>query len=368
MNEGKAKPKLLLASSYFPPKTGGLERYSFEMAKSALEHGYNVSVITSGESKKVETEYTTDGLRVYRLPPKFKFSNTPINIKWYSMIKEILHKEKPDIINVQMPVSGLADLVCWASDNTPTIITYHAGSMKKGSFFLDGFIQIYETLFLPLSLKKADKIICSSDFVRFDFLGKYQNKSVTICPGVNTQMFFRRKVVPANKNILFVGNFNYEWKGLEYLKEAVRLVDGATLHIVGDGQEVTASNTIYHGRLQGKDLVEQIHKARVLVLPSTSGAESFGMVLIEAMACGTPVIGTSIGGITTIISDKKDGLLVQPKDVKSLAKAISFILDNPDEANKLAENAYKKVRARFTWDISITKYLKVISDLQKEPA
>jgi len=367
MNERQtAKPRLLLASAYFPPKTGGLERYSFEMAKSALEHGFDVSVITSGDSKKTGSE-CTNGLHIYRLPIQFKLSNTPFNIKWYRAIKKILRQEKPDIINVHMPVSGLPDLVCLAAEDTPVVTTYHAGSMKKGRFFPDGFIDIYEKLFLPLTLKKADRIICSSDFVRYEFLGKYNHKSVTVCPGVDTRIFSKRKAVPANKNVLFVGNFNYEWKGLRYLKEAIKLVRGATLHVVGDGKEIPSPNTFYHGELQGQDLVEEIHKARVLVLPSTSSAESFGMVLVEAMACGVPVIGTNIGGITTIISDKKDGLLVAPRNVESLAKSISFILDNPPEASVLAENAYKKVRAHFTWDKSTTKYLRVITDLSNKP-
>lgn len=366
MNE-TAKLKLLLASAYFSPKTGGLERYSLEMAKSALSNGWEVSVITSTDSRKIEIE-RRDGFQIYRLPSQFKFSNTPISIKWHSMIKKILKKENPNIINVHMPVPGLADLVGFAANKVPTVITYHAGSMKKDSFLADSFIQTYEHLFLPLSLKKASKIICSSNFVRFEFLGSYRNKSLTITPGVDTEMFFKRKRTPANRNILFIGNFNYKWKGLKYLKRAVGLIPKATLHVVGEGKKDTSPKTVYHGQLQGKELVAQIHKARVLVLPSTSSAESFGMVLIEAMACGTPVIGTNIGGIATIISDKKDGLLVPPKDAKSLAASISFILDNPRAAKKLAENAYQKVLKHFTWDKSATKYIEVINNLAKKPA
>lgn len=366
MNE-KAKPKLLLASAYFLPKMGGLEKYSFEMVKKALEYGYDVSVITTGNSKKFESEYTNDGLHIYRLPVQLKFSNTPINFKWYPMIKKLLRKEKPDIINIHMPVPGLPDLVCLAARNTPTVITYHAGSMKKGSFLIDRSIQIYERLFLPFILKKASRIICSSDFVRFEFLGKYKNKSVSICPGVDTQTFFRRKNTPTDRKILFIGNFNYEWKGLHYLKEALKLIPNATLHVVGEGKEVNSPGIVYHGQLQGKELVAQIHKARILVLPSTSSAESFGMVLIEAMACGVPVIGTNTGGIPTIIKNKIDGLLVAPKDAYALAKSISYILDNQSEADRLTENAYQKIGTHFTWDKSATKYIKAITDLSKKP-
>lgn len=356
------KPKLLLASSYFFPKMGGLERYSFEMAKSAFGNGYDVSVITSGESKEVELDYIS-GFRIYRLPVQFKFSNTPFNFKWYPLIKKTLKNEKPDIINIHLPVPGLADLVCSAAKNTPIVVTYHAGSMRKDSFLIDTFIKTYERFFLPFMLKKADQIICSSDFVRFAFLGKYKNRSVTITPGVDTNYFVKRKIIPTNRNILFVGNFNYEWKGLKYLREAIKLIPRVTLHVVGEGVEVNSPNTIYHGQLQGKDLVKQIHKARVLVLPSTSSAESFGMVLIEAMACGVPVIGTSIGGIKTIINDKKNGLLVLPRDIESLSNSISYILDNQSEADRLAEKAYKQVIKYFTWDKSARKYLEVINGL-----
>ncbi|RJQ32849.1 MAG: glycosyltransferase family 1 protein [Actinobacteria bacterium] len=354
--------KLLIVAPYFYPQSGGLENYAYQMAKRALEQGYQVTVLTSTDTHKIEIEHLY-GLDIYRLPIQFRLSNTPINLKWYWTIKEVLKKEKPDIINVHMPVPGLPDMVCMAAKNTKTIITYHAGSMKKGRLFIDGFLRAYERFFLPMALIKADKIICSSDFVKDNFLAKYQKKTQTITPGVDTSVFTKRTEAPNNRNILFIGNFNYEWKGIRHLLEALKQIPQATLHVVGAGRKIDSANTVYHGELSGQELLNQIHQAQVLVLPSTSEAESFGMVLIEAMACGTPVVGTDIGGIPTVVKDKVDGLLVKPKDTKALAYSISFILDNPHEAARLANNAYRKVVNNFTWDKSANKYLKLLNDL-----
>jgi glycosyltransferase involved in cell wall biosynthesis len=103
--------------------------------------------------------------------------------------------------------------------------------------------------------------------------------------------------------------------------------------------------------------VEYYQKSNVLVLPSLS--ESFGMVLLEAMACKKPVIGSNVGGIPYVIDNDQNGLLVPPKDPQALADAIIKILTNPQLAKKMGEEGYEKVMKNFTWEkqINTTKEL-----------
>lgn len=351
------KAKLLIASSYFPPKMGGLERYAAEMAKGAARNGYDVEVITSGESKSIDLEKTGDGLNIHRLPFQFRISGTPISARWFWDARRIIRETRPDIINVHLPVPYLADLVALVAKDTPVIVTCHSGSMKSRGFFLDLIIDIYEKGILPFTLKKADRIICSSEFIRQGFLKKYKNRSVAIHPGVDTAFFKKRSIEPISGKVLFVGDFSTGWKGLDHLVEAIRLVPEARLHVVGKGKSFDAPRTTWHGVLTGDELVAQMQNSQMLVLPSVADSESFGMVLIEAMACGVPVIGTDVGGIPGVISDRENGLLVPPKNPQALAGAISYILNNPAAAAGLVENAYRKVLAEYDWERIIEAYL-----------
>lgn len=356
------KTKLLIAASYYPPAIGGLERYASEMAKVAQQANYEVVVVCSGEGKSIVKE-SSDGVSIYRLPTQFKLLNTPINLRWYGMIRNIIADEAPDIINVHMPVPFLADLAVLAAKNIPSIVTYHSGSMKKRNLGADRLIDFYEWFILPITLRKANRIISSSEFVRNTFLKRYQSKSVSISPGVDVSKFTRRSTPPDDNKIIFVGNFSYTWKGLDYLREAIKLLPFAHLVVVGTGTPIACLRTEYLGVLQGDELVKEIQSSRILVLPSINNAESFGMVLIEAMACGVPVIGSNIGGIPDVINDQEDGLLVEPRNVSSLVTALTRLIEDPLLADHLSETAFRKVVNGYTWRVQGAMYLALLDQV-----
>jgi glycosyltransferase involved in cell wall biosynthesis len=359
-----AKPKLLVASSYFPPAVGGLERYAFEMAKIAQHANYDVAVICSGKGSAIQKD-NNDGIAIYRLPTQFTLKNTPVNLRWSKMIRQILLDEEPDIINVHMPVPYLCDLVILASKGIPSIVTYHSGSMKKHHLATDAPIELYERCVLPTVFRKASTIICPSKFVRDTFLKKYRSKSKVIPPGVDTSMFTRREVDPEENKIIFIGNFSYEWKGLRYLLDAIDLLPAAHLVVVGAGTPVEHARATYLGLLAGNELVREIQSSKVLVLPSISNAESFGMVLIEGMACGVAVVGADIGGIPNTICNEEDGLLVKPRSGASLAHAITRIIEDAPLEKRLTEKAYKKVVNDYTWHVQGPKYVAALEELRQ---
>jgi glycosyltransferase involved in cell wall biosynthesis len=359
------KPKLLIASAYFPPEVGGLERYAFEMAKVALAANYDVVIVTSDSGETLRKE-SVDGMTIYRMPTQFKILNTPISLRWYGMIKKIVADEKPDVVNVHMPVPYLADLVILAARRIPSVVTYHSGSMKKRNLIADRAIELYERIILRMVLHKATKIICSSEFVRDTFLKRYKAKSVTVSPGVDTSVFTRRTAKPEDEKIIFIGNFSYGWKGLKYLREAINFLPSARLVVVGTGTHEESPRTTYLGSLSGDALVKEIQSSRVLVLPSVSNSEAFGMVLIEAMACGVPVVGSAIGGIPNTIKDGEDGLLAEPRSALSLAAAIKLIFDEPRLEERLIENGYQKVVELYTWAAQGQKYVRLLEEVCEE--
>jgi glycosyltransferase involved in cell wall biosynthesis len=300
------------------------------------------------------------GIKVYRLPIMFQVGNTPINPLWYVALKKILREEKPDIINAHQPVPFIGDLAALVSGSIPFVLTYHAGTMRKKKFLWDILISLYEMVILPRTARKAARIICVSNFVRDTLLKKHICKSTVIHPGVDVALFKADALVEKDKGlVLFVCTYKsmHKMKGFDYLMHAVKSLPEARLRVVGEKGDFLDSKVSYAGTKRGEALVQEMQRAAVVVLPSLAHMESFGMVLIEAMACQTPVIGTDIGGIPEVIADGVDGFVVAPKDSHALERAISKIVTNEDLAMRMGQSGVAKVREQFTWAsrIDLTK-------------
>jgi glycosyltransferase involved in cell wall biosynthesis len=349
--------KILFIAAHFLPSLGGVENYVFNVALG-LQRIYDAEVVVvtanvHGNKEKVE-DYC--GIKVYRLPAMVRLSNTPINPLWYFSLKRIIRVEKPDIINSHQPVMFMGDMAALVAGKVPFVLTYHAGTMKKEELPIDIVISFYEKFILPLTAKKAVKIICVSKFVRDTLLKKYASKTTIISPGVNISLYKPDPRVKREENlVLFIARYKkmYRMKGLYYLIEAIQMLQGVRLHIVGEIEESNAKNIEYVGVKQGQELVEEMQTASLMVLPSLANMESFGMVLIEAMACQTPVVGTKIGGIPEVINDGIDGFTVAPQDRNALALAISKILSDKELATRMGLSGEAKVRKNFTWDTRV---------------
>lgn len=365
------KVKLLLVAPYFPPNPGGLEIYAFNIARGLMQtYDYEVVVVTSNPNGKKQIIEDYCGIKVYRLPIMLRIANTPINPFWYLTLKRIIRAEKPDIINSHQPVPFIGDLTAFLCGNIPFVLTYHAGTMRKNKFLLDIIIFLYEKFVLPLTAKKATKIICASNFVKNTILQKYACKSTVINPGVDPSVYKPNPNVKREENlILYVARRKnmYRMKGLYFLIDAVNMLPDVRLRVVGERDDSNNKNIEFVGVKQGKDLVEEMQKASVVVLPSLAPMESFGMVLIEAMACQTPVIGTDAGGIPEVIREGIDGLLVPPKDSNALAVAISKIMADKELATRMGQCGEAKVREKFTWDTRVALTKEVFASCLKQP-
>lgn len=361
LKEGKTL-KILFVSAYFPPELGGVESYVFNIARVLKQtHNVEVVVVTSNANGKEQICEVYSGIKVYRLPILIRISNTPINPLWYFLIKKIIQEEKPDLINSHQPVPFIGDIAALASGKTPFVLSYHSGTMRKNKLPADILINLYEKLILPLTAKKATKIICVSNFVRDTLLRNYAFKSTVINSAVDVSLFKPDANVNREENlILFVARYKkmYEMKGLHYLINAAKMLKGVRLRVVGEVDESINENVEFVGLKQGKDLVKEMQKAGLLVLPSIAPMESFGLVLLEAMACETPVVGTYMGGIPEVIRDGIDGFVVPAKDSEALALAISKIMVDKELAARMGHSGETKVREKYTWDIC--------ADLNKE--
>ena len=180
--------------------------------------------------------------------------------------------------------------------------------------------------------------------------------------------------------LLFVGRLdgNATWKGERVLFEALglaaKVLPNIGLEVVGDGDGRSAWETAasvrgvsdrvkFTGMLDGDDLLAAYHRASIVVLPSVTEAEAFGMCLIEAMACGRPVIGSRVGGIPFVVDHERDGLLVEPGDPLALAGAIVELGLDPERRLVMGRCGRQKVEERFSVVGLQAAYEKLFVDL-----
>ncbi|MBI2102580.1 glycosyltransferase family 4 protein [Candidatus Woesearchaeota archaeon] len=205
----------------------------------------------------------------------------------------------------------------------------------------------------PIVIKSCKRVAYNSHSI---IQKKYKHQWNVVYNGVDINLFKPKKIEEDQKsrklNLLFIGRIIKE-KGLPYLLEGMsKLSDIATLDLIGDGPLIEHYRQKYPsvnflGRARNSDLPEMIAERDVVILPSlTKSSESFPNVLLEAMACGKPVIGTRVWGIPEIIDDTVNGFLVKERDVASIIEAVHKIKD-PLQQEQMGQRAREKVVQHF---------------------
>jgi glycosyltransferase involved in cell wall biosynthesis len=358
--QGRAKRTLLMVSPYFPPVLGGLEQYVFRLSGQLQKrHDWRVVVVTSGDPHSPDRCEVINELTVYRLGYGMMLSNTPFDLHWIRRMRQIVQQVNPDIVDAHLPVPGLADVAPLAIGDIPLVVTYHSASMRKGRLRYDLPIWAYERILGHALLSNARRIICTSTASQ-DFLRRYRKKSIVIPPGVDTGIFHPGSSGSGHR-LLFVSNLSraHTHKGLSYLLQALGdpACHDVSLDVVGDGDGREdyeaqcmrlgiADRVTFYGALYGEELAERYRAAFSLVQPSTN--DSLPTTIIEAMACGTPVIASRIGSTATVVQPGATGYLVEPGNVGSLIKGISDLFSDPARAAAYGKAGLELVQSSYT--------------------
>lgn len=334
----------------FPPHVGGVGVHIHTLSKKLVEEGHEVYVITYPHKDIGDIDgihvIGTKGLNI----PGVRGLMFKKNAK--KALEKLLEKEDIDIIHGHyLFPAGAAAVEVGKEHNIKTYVTAHGSDM----------FELYKSQPLMRStiknvLKDADGVFAVSNALKHEIIAtgvvgiadktKISLNSVDINKfSVKDNDSFKKEHNLKDKPIvLFVGNL-IKRKNVDSLLEAKKIANSDYyLVIVGDGplfkkltkkvEDENIRDVIFTG---SRDDVENIiPSCDVLILPSFS--ESFGLVLIEALACGKPVIGSDVGGITEIINDDV-GLFVNPKKVSSIAKAIDKIVNDDNLRLILSMNA-----------------------------
>jgi glycosyltransferase involved in cell wall biosynthesis len=360
---------LMLVSSYFPPHIGGVETYvdSLARAVSALP-GWRVVVVTTGSQQGMRVTEEAGGLRVYRLPCRFRAFYTPLDPRWPRQLRRILHAERPDHLNVHTPVPGLADTAALVAGRTPLVVTYHAATLRKPGQGLFNLLAGVYGIAEAQMMRRARLVLGVSDHVADVLRCRHGDKVAVLRNAVD--MAATADLPPSHDprfHIVFVARLDpsHAWKGLDLLLAAVRSYtarfgESVRVLVVGDGDDRAryeavarelgiTRNVTFAGTLTGQAKFAAIRSARALVTCPTSANDAFPTVMLEAWGSGVAVVAAAVGPLVSLVEDGVTGLLVPPGRPDALADAIHRIVTCPAMARALGDAGQARVRADFTW-------------------
>jgi glycosyltransferase involved in cell wall biosynthesis len=296
-----------------------------------------------------------------------------------------------DVIHLHYPFIFGAEMI-WALSKmrgVPYVITYHNDLIGDG--LRRWVFGAYSAISTRLVFGRARKFaVVSLDHAAScraaPLFRRRWTDVVQISNGVDTDVFrpgldgtsVRRQygIQASDRVVLFVGALDraHHFKGVPSLLGAVSLLQDprTVLMIVGEGdleahyaqtaRELgVGERTRFVGAKSPEQLARYYAAAEVVVLPSLP-PESFGMVLIEAMACSRPVIASDLPGVRTVVSDGQDGLLVRPGDVQDITAKIRQLVDSPRQRQEMGSKGRAKVEATYAWDKIVPKLERVYED------
>jgi len=345
---------------------------AYHLARIQSEQGNEVTVFTPQYNKNI-IRSGDENFRTVRLSPLIKSGNA-------ALLPQIFcHLNKYEIVHLHYPFYGVAGFVLLkkilSRKKMKLVVHYHMDNFSQG---IKGFIFKFNTLFiLPLLIKNADAVISASlDYVKNsnikNLFEKYISKFHEIPFGVDAEKFKPSQTVAHQKNILFVAGLDkaHYFKGLENL---IRAFDSLTkkselidpdlkLNIIGNGDQINYYQKIINELdldskikifpdINNKELINFYRNADLFVLPSINQGEAFGLVLLEAMACGKPIIASNLPGVRNVFSDGKEGLLVEPDNIGDLTLKMEKILSNNELATAMGNSGRKLVVEKYDWKI-----------------
>ena len=360
-------PTALLVSPYLPPHIGGVERYVETVARELARREWRVVIATTSTHRARRPDRLPDSaIEVRYLNAWGRVSNTPVGAHWYADLCRIIDEDGIDVVNAHAPVPGLADVAERAARTVPFVLTYHAGPMTKKRAAVNVGLRAYEQFVVRRTVGRSSALICSSTYVR-DFLRPFCHSTPVevIPPGVDISHYWRDEGAH-RRNLLFVGSLerSTRYKALDSLLEALALLrtqgKDVALDVVGDGSARSefeaqsaaleiSDRVTFHGAAGPDRLTSFYQHASALVVPSRF--DSFPTVIVEALACGTPVIASRVGGIPTVVRHEGNGLLVEPGRVPDIASAVSRLTEDRQMATALGREGRRTVEQTLTSEI-----------------
>lgn len=339
-------------------KYGGVESFVWDLGRELARRGHAVTII-GGVGKR--REYAP-GVRVLTFPfiDRYRFQALPLLRRAYAEAKLLerltlgiaalpeLIRGGYDIIHIQKPYDLAPALLARRFGGARVVLGCHGEDFYPGDTLL---------------AKHVDAAVSCSRFNARTVAARYGFEPAVVFNGIDTTLF--RPVTPdptlvrsdGTPLLLWVGRLQ-PWKGVDVALRALQLIPHAHLAIVGDGETradlerlaraLDLENRVHFSGALPRERLPGVYAAADLLLATSFASETFGIGLVEAQACGLPVVASRFGGFPEVVDDGRTGLLVPPRNPGALAAAVQSLLDNPARRRAMAAAA-PAWAAQFAW-------------------
>jgi phosphatidylinositol alpha-mannosyltransferase len=369
--------KIGLVSPYDYSFYGGVVNHISHLSSYFTKWGHDVKIIAP--CLKDGTQYFNEEVESVGRPipiPYFgSVARIPLSPWLPAQTRRILRREKFDIVHIHEPFVPMLSLTMLMQSNSINVGTFHAYPYRETSTY-----KTFKSVFKKLYPRLNGKIAVSKPVL--DYLSRYIPGDFQIIPnGIEMEHFStdgpRRPEFSDDKlNILFVGRLEKR-KGLEYLIRACSIIkkefSDFRLIVVGSGtrfrrkyrrmiNDLNLDNIVFTSFVSKEELPEYYRTADIFCSPATGG-ESFGIVLLEAMACGKPVVASDIVGYASLLTHNEQGLLVEPANEEALAQALLTLLKDGSLRRKMGEKGLATA-PRYSWSNVARQVLDYYSSLK----
>ena len=369
--------KIALVSPYDYPYSGGVNEHITALDQHFRALGHDTRIIAA--STKDEKVLDDHVIKVSGAIVPVSFSGSTARITYapavYRRVKQILKQEKFDIVHVHEPAVPMLSLVVLRHSHAINVGTFHA--YREKNMLYDVAKQLLQRAF-----NRLDGRIFVSDAVR-EYVTRYFPGDYTVIPnGIDCARFCDPSIQPIEKfndgrpNILYVGRMDKR-KGFRYLMRAFpqikQAIPDARLIVVGAFNDRDKAPFVRYahthklrsvhfiGYVSREELPRYYHTATIFCAPST-GFESFGVILLEAMAAGVPIVASDITGYRSVVENGVEGLLVPPKDEQAIARAVIALMREPERRTQMSA-AGKCKAAQYDWDLIAQRVLAYYAQL-----
>jgi glycosyltransferase involved in cell wall biosynthesis len=372
--------RIVQVCPWFEPYVGGVETHVATLSSELVRRGHDVTVLTSRADRDLREREDLHGIHVRRVKTRAVWFRTPIA----PATKAVLGSMDADVVHAHSPPPLTSYYAAKASSRRrlPFVITYHC-DVEVPSVFGPLVEAVYRNTLEYSTIRRANRIIVTTATYAATSRAVWRYNPAVIPNAVDPQRYrpendgsaarARHGIREGESVVLFVGRMVLQ-KGIENLVEAARSVAYAKFLLVGGGPEIdslrrlaarlgVAERVIFTGQVSQEDLPSYFAACDVFVLPSVSRLEAFGIVALEAMASGKPVVVSDIPGVREVITDGKEGLLADPVDPEDLGGKIRILLADDRKRSVMGRAGRETVERNFGVETVVDRIEALYRDL-----
>ena len=377
--------RIAQVSPYDFAHPGGVQRHIASLSRELQNRGHEVTILAPCTRDEPAVDVGNVELRTFGrsvpVPTAGSIARISVSVWHEWRLKSTLENEQFDIVHIHEPLMPMFALTASRFSPSTTIGTFHAYNEGRGRGYM-----LWKKVLNRGAIRLNGRIAVSEPAKQF--ANRYFKGDYTVIPnGLDVDRFSTPVQKPSVLkddaiNMLFVGRVNEPRKGLRYALGAYSLLKweypNLRLIVAGGGipdresyrimGERSLDDVVFVGPVSDGDLPRYYQNADIFLAPNT-GQESFGFIIIEAMASSTPIVASDISGFASVMTNEKEGLMVPPKDEAAMSRAIKQLIENPGLRAQLSIGGRITVD-QYRWDRvvdSVLSYYNQVQDRQPVP-